>query len=483
MNGLLDAYLLGWLLLLLGVLQGLPLAVAIGYGEPLEPFLLSASVAGVFGASVVGSTRARSGVERSRLRPRDGFVVVGVGWMLVSLFGALPYFLTDTLSGIDALFESVAGFTTTGSSVMTDLQGSSRALLLWRSLTQWVGGMGIVLFTIAILPLLPVGGMQLFRAEVPGPTADKLAPRVTETARRLWLIYVGFTVLEIAALWGIGRIPFFDAVCHGLTTLATGGFSTRDGSVGAFHSATVEWIVILFMIAAGINFALHYRLIVQRRFRRVWADGEFRYFVLVLAGVTVVVTLSVGSSSGTDTSLRTAMFQTVSILTSTGYSTTDFEVWPSLTQLVLLQLMFLGGMSGSTAGGVKSLRVLIGLRAMRVVFARLLHPRVVRTVQYAGRTVPEDVISSVWAFFTVYALLATVLAAVIAASGYDPLTAISAALTAVSNVGPGLGAIGPYDNFAHFPVHAKLALCFGMLAGRLEIFTLLVLVSRGFWRR
>lgn len=482
MNGLLDAYLLGWLIVLLGALQVVPIGVAVGYGERLEPYLLSAAVTLVVGASIVGSTRGRPEISAGRLRARDGFVVVGLGWFLVSLFGALPYFLTDTLGAVDALFESVAGFTTTGSTVMTDIEASPRALLLWRSLTQWVGGMGIVLFTIAILPLLPVGGMQLFRAEVPGPTAEKVAPRVTETARRLWLIYVGFTLLEMVLLATVGAMPLFDAVCHALTTLPTGGFSPRNASVGAYESAVVEWIVIAFMFGAGINFVLHYRLLVQRNFQRVWNDGELRYFLVVLGLAAVVVgwTLDVPD---TEARVRTALFQVVSIVTTTGYATADFELWPSLAQIVLLQLMFLGGMSGSTAGGVKSLRVVIGLRAVRVVFARLVHPRVVRTVQYAGRTVADDVVSSVWAFFTVYALLAALLAAIVAAAGYDTITAISAALTAMSNVGPALGDLGPYDNFAHLPDFVKLALSFGMIAGRLEIFTVLVLVSRGFWQR
>lgn len=480
MNALIDAYLLGWLLVLLALLQVLPVGVALGYGEPVEPFLLSAAIAAVFGASVVGSTRPPGGPAGAKLRVRDGFVVVGVGWALISLFGAFPYFLTDTLGPVDALFESVAGFTTTGSTVMTRIEGTSHALLLWRSLSQWVGGMGIVLFTIAILPLLPVGGMQLFRAEVPGPTTDKVAPRVAETARRLWLIYVGFTVLEIALLWSLGRMPLFDAICHSLTTLATGGFSTRDASVGAYGSATVEWIVILFMMAAGVNFVVHYRLFVQRSVRRVLEDHELRYFLLVVIGSTaLIVFLSADEGVG----LRTVLFQTVSVVTTTGYATADFERWSSFAQLVLLQLMFLGGMAGSTAGGVKSLRVLIGLRALRVFFDHLLHPRAVRTVQYAGRTVPDEVLGSIWAFFTAYALLVAGLAGVVSLAGYDVVTAISAALTSVGNVGPGLSAIGPYDNFAHFPGVVKVALALGMLAGRLEIFTMLVLLSPGFWRR
>ncbi len=482
MNALVDAHLLGWLLLLLAALQLLPVALAAWDGGSLAPLLLSTAITAVVGVSVLGSTRPRGGRASWRLRARDGFVVVGVGWVLVSLFGSLPYFLTDTLGLVDAIFESVAGFTTTGSSVMTGLEGTPRSLLLWRSLTQWIGGMGIVLFTIAILPLLPVGGMQLFKAEVPGPISDKLEPRVAVTARRLWGIYVALTAIEIALLWFAG-MPLFDAVCHAFTTLATGGFSTRDASIAAFQAPWVEWIIVFFMLCAGINFLLHYRLL-QGRFRAVWRDDELRYFSLVVAGATASVTGALWiTQGGGEDALRKAAFQVVSILTTTGYATADFEAWPSVVQLLLLQLMFLGGMAGSTAGGVKSLRVLLGVRALRVAFDRLLHPHAVRGVKYADHAVPEDVLGGIWAFFTAYALLAVLLAAAVAAAGYDPLTALSAALTAVSNVGPGLGAVGPTETFAHFPDLVKLLLCFGMLAGRLEVFTLLILLSPGFWRR
>jgi trk system potassium uptake protein TrkH len=478
MNVRLDLHILGWLLGLLGLFQLPALAAAWLLGEPSLPYALSAGVALGCGYALAAGTRTRD----RRLRPRDGFLVVSCAWILASLFGALPFVLAGVLGPIDALFEAVAGFTTTGSSVMTRIAAAPRALLLWRAATQWVGGMGIILFTIAVLPLLGIGGMQLFKAEVPGPVADKVTPRVAETARRLWYIYVGFTAAEWLLLVAAGMSPF-EALCHAFTTLATGGFSTRDASVGEYASPLIEWIVTLFMLVAGMNFVLHYRLLTGR-FQEVRRDGELRYFLLVVAGAAAVIAaVLVGGGSGLEEATRLAAFQTVSIVTTTGFVSADFEAWPSLAQLVLLFLMVLGGMSGSTGGGVKSLRALLGIRSLRASFDRLVHPRAVRPVKYGGRPVPEEILAAIWTFFTAYFLLAATSTAVITAVGYDLVTAFSASLTALGNVGPGLGRVGAYDNFAHFPAVVKVVLSFCMIAGRLEIFTLLVLLSPSFWRR
>jgi trk system potassium uptake protein TrkH len=478
MNVRLDLHILGWLLALVGLSQVLPVVVALLYGEALAPYLTSAGIATATGAGLAVFTRPSDW----RVRPRDGFLVVGSGWILASIFGAVPFVLTDQLGPVDGFFESVAGFTTTGSTVMSSLEQAPRALLLWRAFTQWVGGMGIILFTIAVLPLLGIGGMQLFKAEVPGPIADKISPRLADTARRLWLIYVGLTAAECAALVGVG-LSFYEALCHSFTTLATGGFSTRDLSVGAFASVEVEWIVTLFMLLAGINFVLHYRLLTGR-VREVWADPELRYFLAVVgAAITVVAVVLMRTGSGAEEAFRRAAFNSISILTTTGYATADFERWPALTHLVFIVLMVLGGMSGSTGGGVKSLRALLGLRALAASFERLVHPRAVRSVKYGGRPVAEDVLAGIWAFFTAYFLIAAVAAAMVASAGYDLVTSFSAALTALGNVGPGLGDVGAYDNFAHLPAFVKLVLAGCMLAGRLEVFTLLVLLFPRFWRR
>jgi trk system potassium uptake protein TrkH len=324
--------------------------------------------------------------------------------------------------------------------------------------------------------------MQLFKAEVPGPVVDKVRPRLAATARSLWGIYVGLTVIETILL-RLAGMTTYEALCHALTTLPTGGFSTRNASVGEFSSPTIEWIITIFMLLAGINFVLHYRLITGRA-RQVWRDVELRYFLGVVAAAVLIFTITIHAAGDrlADT-IRTAAFQTASILTTTGYATADTEVWPSLALIVLLALMVLGGMSGSTGGGIKSLRALLAVTSLRTTLHRLIHPHAVRPVKYNGEVVPESVLSGIWGFLTAYMLIAAIGSAVVAAFGYDIVTAISASMTAISNVGPGLGEVGSYDNFAHFPGPVKITLAVIMIFGRLEIFTLLAMFSREFWRR
>jgi trk system potassium uptake protein TrkH len=341
--------------------------------------------------------------------------------------------------------------------------------------------MGIILFAVALMPLLGVGGMQLFKAEVPGPVADKLTPRIAVTAQRLWLIYVGMTAIEWALLVFAGMTPY-EAACHAFATMSTGGFSTLDASVGGFDSALIEWIIIVFMVLAGMNFVLHYRLLTGS-IGSALRDAELRYFLILLGGATLIVHGSLVHSVEPG-GFRAALFQVVSIATTTGYATADIEKWPALAQLVLLQLMILGGMAGSTSGGVKSLRALIGIQAVFSVFNRLGHRTAVgHPVRYAGKRVADEVLAAIWAFLTAYFLLVVVVACVVCAAGYDIVTALSASLTAIGNVGPGLGEVGPFDNFAHFPSPVKLTLSVAMIAGRLELFTILILFHPDFWRR
>jgi trk system potassium uptake protein TrkH len=478
-NALLISNLLGWLLIGLGVVQVVPIVAALAFGEPVLPYAASAVAALAFGLAIALSTQPTD----RRIRSRDAFLVVGLAWLLASLFGSLPYDLTGVLSTSDAIFESASGFTTTGSTVMTAIEDAPRALLLWRSLTQWLGGMGIIVFAIAVMPLLGVGGMQLFKAEMPGPVKSKLTPRVAETARRLWMIYLGLTLAEwlCLVLAGMGG---YEALCHSFTTLSTGGFSTRSASIGAFESPVIQWIIILFMALGGINFVLHY-LAITGRIAEVLRNTELRYYLAILLFGTGIVAWALWEP-GVDgeATVRASMFQVVALTTTTGYTTANFEVWPGLAILILLQAMTLGGMAGSTSGGVKSLRTLIGLRALSSTFIRQLHPQAVtKPVQFGGVRVRDDVLAGIWTFFTAYALTALVVAGVVAGAGYDILTSISAALTSVGNVGPGLGEIGPSDNFAHFPTYVKLTLSVAMIAGRLEIITVLVLFHPNFWRR
>jgi trk system potassium uptake protein len=473
-----DLHLIGWLALFNGGFLLTVAAFALLRGEPLLPYLGSVALAGAGGGILLTATR---GTNR-RIRPRDGLLVVSGGWVVTSLVGALPFVLAGALGPVDALFESVSGFTTTGSTVIADVSALPRALLLWRAMTQWIGGMGIILFTIAILPLLGIGGMQLFQAEVPGPVADKVQPRLATTARTLWAIYLGMTVAEVLALAACG-MGVYDAVCHAFTTMATGGFSTRNTSVGEFSLPAAEWVITVFMLLAGINFVLHYRALTGR-WRAALRDAELRYFLCLVAVATVIVGATLvrpGAAFGDV--LRVAVFQVASIITTTGYATVDFELWSPLAHLVLLVLMVAGGMAGSTGGGVKSMRVLISVRALRATIHRLIHPHAVRPVKYGGQVVDDWILSEVWAFLTAYIFIAMVATGIITACGYDLITAGSAALTTLGNVGPGLGAIGAYDNFSHFPVVPKLVMSACMLLGRLELFTILALFSREFWRR
>ncbi len=483
MNVLLAAQLLGKLLAAIGLLQLLMMIPALIFHESLLPFLGSALICIGLGLGVASRIRP----ESVRIRPRDGFLIVSAAWILASVAGALPYLTTGEMGPVDAFFESASGFTTTGATVMTEIEGRPHALLLWRSLTQWLGGMGIVVFTVALMPLLGIGGMQLFKAEVPGPVKEKITPRVAGTAGRLWIIYFGLTLLQFIALWAAG-MSWFDALCHSLTTLSTGGFSTRNASVGAFHSPLIEWIVIVFMVLAGINFVLYFRLL-RGNVREVFKDTELRYFFGLLAIASVVVVLGLvaaqgsGIGEGAHATVRGSVFTVVSLLTTTGYATADFELWPGIAQLVLLHLMVLGAMAGSTSGGAKSLRTVLAFRAVRATFAVSGHRNAVRpAVRYGGRPVPAEVLSGVWTFFAAYFVLIALAAFGVAASGYDLMTSITAGLSTVGNVGPGLGLIGPFDHYGHFPGVVKILLSGCMIAGRLELFTLLVLLNPGFWR-
>lgn len=473
----LDIEILAALLLGLGVLECLPVPIAWAYGEPMAPLLWSAGPALAVGGILLFLSR---GADR-QMRARDGLFVVAAGWFLVSAFGALPYFVGNHLDAIDSIFESTSGFTTTGSTVFNDVESLPRSILLWRSMTQWLGGMGIIVLTVAILPYLGIGGMQLFKYEVPGPVKGKLSPRIADTARRLYFIYIGLTLAAFLCLWVAG-LDLFDAACHSLTTLSTGGFSTRNQSIGSFGSPLVEWIFIAFMLLAGINFMLHYWTLTGH-VRKVIGDEELRAYLVICVVLIFGVAWALRDPNWTSEGLRTAAFQVVSLMTTTGYATSDYENWPQLGQFLLLGLLVLGGMAGSTAGGIKTIRIVIGWRAVRRNLAVAPHRSVVRHVRYSGEPVAEGTVSGVLVFFVMYFGLAVLSATLLAAAGYDLATSISAALTTIGNVGPGIGQVGPMDHFAHLPDPIKLSLSGCMIAGRLEIISLLALFHPRFWQR
>ena len=487
--GVLGALLVAWALALLA-----PMGVGLFYGEPSWwAFGATAALSAAVGGGLFAAFR-----PKGELRVREGFAIVALAWFLLGAVGALPWVLSGVLAEYtDAYFEVVSGLTTTGATILSGADTPAIAdvpngFLFWRSLTHWLGGMGIIVLALAVLPLLGIGGMQLFKAEVPGPQADKLTPRVRETAKRLWGIYVGLTALQVLLL--LPAMSLFDAVNHAFATLATGGFSTENGSVGEYGSAYVEWVVTLFMFLAGMNFALHYGLL--RGKTRVLGGEEFRIYLGLSMGATLLLTLALWTptapdAAGTDLltydgffeALRYAAFQAVAIITTTGFGTADYELWSSLAMGVLFTLFFVGGMAGSTGGGVKVVRHVILTKNASREMSRLLHPNAVLPLRLDHRVVPPEVIRNVLSFVALYllALLAGTLA--LAALGLDLLSAFTAAASAVGNIGPAFGAFGPSETYTAVPVLGKWVLSVLMVAGRLELFTVLMLITPAFWRR
>lgn len=480
MNIALTLRVLGALLLFLAAALLIPLGCAlICHDGTAGAFLLSAAICAAVGGGLFGTSR--SGLD---LSIREGFAIVTFGWLTFALFGALPYVISGGIPGyVDAFFEAMSGFTTTGASILTDIEALPPSLLLWRSFTQWLGGMGIIVLSLAILPMLGVGGMQLFKAEVPGPTADRLTPRIQDTAKLLWGVYVLLTIAQTGLLMA-GNMSFFDALNHSFTTMATGGFSTRNASVAAFNSAYIDWIITLFMFLAGINFSLHY-LALRGQVLGFWRNEEFRFYLWLTLGATTLLTLfnAFGSYDSVSDSLRYSAFQVVSIMTTTGYATADYELWAVFSQYLLVVCMFIGGCAGSTGGGMKVARVLLLFKHAHVQLYRLIHPRAVRLVKLGDRPVDKEVMQAILGFFALYMGIFVVASLVMAALGMDLLSAGTSVITALGNVGPGLGTVGPVDNFAHVPAVGKLVLALCMLLGRLELFTVLVLIIPSFWRK
>ncbi len=480
MNITLTLRILGALLLFLAIALLFPIPFSWIYGDgAATSFLLSAMISAGCGGLLYSQFKSETD-----LSVREGFAVVTFGWTLFALFGALPFVITGAVpSYINAFFETMSGFTTTGSTILTDIEALPPSLLLWRSLTQWLGGMGIIVLSLAILPMLGVGGMQLFKAEVPGPTADRLKPRIQDTAKLLWGVYVLLTGAEVMLLMA-GGMSFFDGINHAFTTMATGGFSTRNASVAAYGSAYIDWVITLFMFLAGVNFSLHY-LALRGRIGDFIRNEEFLFYSgLAIAGTVLITLLNMGSTyPDFFDNLRFSAFQVVSILTTTGFGTADYELWPVLCQYLLVFSMFIGGCAGSTGGGMKVARILLLFKHAQVQIYRLIHPRAVRLVKLGNRPVDKEVMQSILGFFAVYMGVFVTASFIMAGIGMDLPSAGASVIATLSNIGPGLGTVGPVDNFAHVPAVGKLVLAFCMLLGRLELFTVLVLVFPSFWRK
>lgn len=423
---------------------------------------------------------------KKELRLRDGFVVVVMFWGVLGLMGALPFMLAEDpqMSFTESVFESISGLTTTGGTVIVGLETLPKSILFYRQQLQWLGGMGIIVLAVAVLPMLGVGGMQLYRAETPGPMKDtKLTPRITETAKALWYIYLGLTVACSLSYWAAG-MTLFDAICHSFSTVAIGGFSTHDASIGYFNSTLIEMIAVVFMIISGINFALHFVAFRNFDISVYSKDSECKLYIGILVTVAIVVSLVLYQTDtyiDYETAIYKGIFQAVSIGTTTGFTTAEYHVWPGFISILLLMTSFIGGCAGSTGGGMKVIRFLLLIKQGMREITRLIHPNAQIPVRIGGKTLPPNVIESVWGFFALYVASFTIMYLAIALTGMDLITSFSSVAACINNLGPGLGLVG--SNYADMSDAAKWVLCFAMLLGRLEIFTLLVLLSPAFWRR
>lgn len=468
------------LLIFLAISLIAPAAIAYFYREgDFNAFVITIAISLVLGVSGLISSKTKR-----ELRPKDGFLIVTAGWILFALIGALPFNISGFIpSYTDAFFETMSGFTTTGASILNNVEALPHGLLFWRSLTHWLGGMGIILLSLAILPLLGIGGMQLFKAEVPGPTPDKLTPRLKNTAKLLWGVYALISLAETIAL-KLAGMTWFDALCHTFGTMATGGFSTKNASVGHYNSATIDFIIVVFMILAGLNFALHYRALRGKPF--VYKkDPEAMFFLAMIGLSTLIIGIDVWkvTSHHLGKSIQYTLFQVVSILTTTGYGTADYEQWSNLSQVILFLLMFFGGCAGSTGGGIKIIRIVILMKLGLNEIKRLIHPQAVFSIRIGSMAVPRDIAGNIAGFFLCHIFLTVFGILFMSSLGLDFETAFGSVAANINNIGPGLGAVGPTDNYANIPVIGKWFLSLLMLAGRLEIFTVLVLFTFSFWKK
>ncbi len=474
--------LIGILNVFLGLSMLAPLVVSLIYSDGSTlPILYSFIITS--GGGLLLFVITRSG-DYSSLSQREGVAIVTFGWLSAGFFGCLPFLLSGSIGSLtDAFFESLSGFTTTGASILTDIESLPRGILFWRSLTQWMGGMGIIVLSIAILPFLGVGGMQLYKAEIPSPVVDKLQPRISETAKILWKVYLLITLIEISLLF-VGGMPLFDSICHAFCTMPTGGFSPHSASIAYYNNAYFEGVITVFMFLAGVNFALHFKFL-RGELKVFGTDPECRVFIFALAVLIILVTFNIYGTAyhSIAGAFRRAAFQVTSIITTTGFVTSDYARWPALSQIILLLCMFAGAMAGSTGGAIKTMRIILLVKyGFRELF-RLAHPHAVRSIKLGGKPVPEEVLSSIWGFFILYVGLFILAVIIMSALGLDVITSFASVAATIGNVGPGLGLVGPTGNYLAVPDLGKWVLTFCMLLGRLEIYTVIILLAPAYWRK
>ena len=474
--------LIGILNVFLGLFMLAPLLVSLIYSDGSSlPILYSFVITSGGGLLLFLVTRK---ADYTALTQREGMAVVTFGWLSAGFFGSLPFLFSGSIGSLtDAFFESLSGFTTTGASILNSIESLPQGVLFWRGLTQWLGGMGIIVFSIAILPFLGVGGMQLYKAEIPSPVVDKLQPRISETAKTLWKVYLLITLIEIGLLF-VGGMSLFDCICHTFCTMPTGGFSTHGASIAYFDSAYFEGVITVFMLLAGVNFALHFKFL-KGDLRIFSRDPECRIFLFILAALVLVVTADIYGTvyQSIAGAFRRTAFQVTSIITTTGFVTADYETWPALSQIILFLCMFIGAMAGSTGGAIKIMRiVLLAKYGFREIF-RLVHPHAVKSIRLGGKPVPEEVLNSISGFFILYMGLYVVAVLIMSLLGLDVMTSLGSVAATIGNVGPGFGSVGPVNNYFSVPDVGKWVLAFCMLLGRLEIYTVIIMLAPAYWRK
>jgi len=478
-------YIVGVLLIILGFSMLFSVGCSLIYGDgDIIPLLQSIAVTIVSGLILVIFFKSK---DKKELSTHDGFAVVTMGWFAMAIFSALPFYFSGTLDYTNSFFEAMSGLTTTGASVLGHsstllIEDVPHGILFWRSFTHFIGGMGIIVFSIAILPMLGMGGVQLFRAEVAGPAADKITPRVKQTAKLLWGIYVGFVLIETFVL-RIEGMPWFDALCHSFGTMATGGFSTKNISIAAY-GGLIQWTIIFFMFCAATNFSLHYYFIAKKN-GKYFKDLEFKVYLTLIIFCAFLFFINIINSADYSLnmeSVRHSIFTSVSLITTTGFGTEDFESWPAMSKTLVFFLLFVGGSAGSTTGGMKIIRSILVFKYLIYEVRKLLHPKGVFNITIGENTIDDNVVRATLGFYLFYILIFVFTAMVLSMTGLDVTTALTASASAIGNIGPGLGSIGPTDNWGHLTDLAKWLTSFCMLLGRLEIFTVVVLFSRSFWK-
>lgn len=480
MNFKMIAYVLGSMLCIEGTLMGMPLLVSLYYEETaaIQAFLITIAVCLCLGLLL----KAKEPKNKS-IYSREGFVVVALSWILMSIFGAMPFYLSGSIKGIaNCLFESVSGFTTTGASILSEIEGLPMSILFWRSFTHWIGGMGILVFMLAILSMGDERSMYLMKAEAPGPMVSKLVPKVKSTAKLLYKIYIILTLMEMCLLY-IGGMPLFDSVVNAFSTAGTGGFAIKNTSIAAYGSAYFEYVITIFMLLFGVNFNLYYLLII-RDFRNIWKNEEFRYYVLIVVGATALITANIYKMYPTlESAFRYAAFQVAAIITTTGFVTANFELWPEFSKTLIFCLIILGACAGSTGGGLKVSRFLILLKVAAREIRHIVHPRSVNLIKLDGYKVEQDVINGVMGYIVVYLMILLGSFILISFDNYDFTTSLTSVVTCLGNVGPGFAKVGPVENFSLFSSFSKLVLCMDMLLGRLEIFPIIMLFAPSIWKK